>query len=115
MSNFKTGFILEFLPLLKNQYSTSDLPYHLIIPSLPGYAFSSGPPTDRNFTLTDAADLLHEMMIQLGFGSGYVAQGGDMGSRVARILGAKYDSCKAVHCGCPIFDFDKSQDIVLFP
>lgn len=33
-------------------------------------------------------------MGNLGFGDGYVAQGGDIGSKVARILGAKYSSCK---------------------
>jgi hypothetical protein len=38
-------------------------------------------------------------MTTLGFGeSGYVAQGGDIGSRIARFLGANYDECKAVHC-----------------
>lgn len=36
-------------------------------------------------------------MIQLGFGSGYVAQGGDLGSKLARILAVKYPEAKAVH------------------
>ena len=35
-------------------------------------------------------------MIGLGFRDGYIAQGGDIGSFVARILGAKF-SAKAVH------------------
>lgn len=33
-------------------------------------------------------------MVNLGFESGYVAQGGDVGSKISRILGAKHDSCK---------------------
>lgn len=47
------------------------------------------------------------LMIGLGFRDGYVAQGGDIGSFVARILGAKF-SAKAVHselcsgCGPPL-------------
>jgi hypothetical protein len=37
-------------------------------------------------------------MVGLGFGDGYVAQGGDIGSYVSRILGSKFTECKAVHC-----------------
>lgn len=33
-------------------------------------------------------------MILLGFENGYVIQGGDVGSEVARIMGVKYSSCK---------------------
>lgn len=36
-------------------------------------------------------------MLGLGFGSGYIVHGSDVGSVVARILGAKFDECKAVH------------------
>jgi hypothetical protein len=39
---------------------------------------------------------MNELMTQLGFGGGYVAQGGDIGSRVARILAAEYESCKGL-------------------
>jgi len=96
-----SGSILEFLPLLslmKKQYSPTELPYHLIVPSLPGYNFSSGPPLDRNYTMLEAAETLNSLMIELGFGeTGYVAQGGDIGSRLSRLLGAKHQSCRAVH------------------
>ncbi|KAK6206280.1 epoxide hydrolase [Colletotrichum tabaci] len=44
-----------------------------------------------------AARLMNELMITLGFGSGYVAQGGDIGSFIARILSATYPQCKAFH------------------
>ncbi|EEA28094.1 hypothetical protein EYB25_000964 [Talaromyces marneffei] len=94
------GSFLEFLPLLtifRKKYEPSTLPYHLIVPSLPGYTFSSGPPVDRDFTSPDAARILNQVMVNLGFESGYVAQGGDVGSKISRVLGAKYDSCKAVH------------------
>ena len=36
-------------------------------------------------------------MVGLGFGSGYIAQGGDIGSFVSRELAAKYDGCKGMH------------------
>lgn len=83
---------------MRKQYSPKDLPYHIVVPSLPGYAFSSGPPLDHNFTMADVAKILNTLMVDLGFGeTGYIAQGGDIGSRVSRLLGAKYDECKAVH------------------
>ncbi|KAJ5289069.1 hypothetical protein N7478_002099 [Penicillium angulare] len=95
------GNFLEFLSILqlfKDESTPSTLPYHLIVPSLPGYTFSSGPPLDRNFGTQDIARVLNQLMIGLGFERGYVAQGGDIGSRVARELAVDYESCKAVHC-----------------
>ncbi|KAL3482449.1 Alpha/Beta hydrolase protein [Aspergillus californicus] len=100
------GSYFEFLPMLQSlqdEFTPSTLPYHLIVPSLPGYTFSSGPPLDKNFINADSARIIDKLMNGLGFGAGYVAQGGDIGSRIARILGVKYDSCKAVHLNmCPI-------------
>ncbi|GKU07567.1 epoxide hydrolase [Fusarium langsethiae] len=81
---------LEILSILKNRYTPETLPYHIIIPSLTGWAFSSKPPMDKNFRVEDATRMINTLMVQLGFGSGYVAQGGDIGSRVARILAANY-------------------------
>ncbi|KAL6399250.1 hypothetical protein AUP68_17794 [Ilyonectria robusta] len=41
---------------------------------------------------------MNNLMIELGFGdTGYVAQGGDVGSGVCRILGARHEECRAVH------------------
>lgn len=88
-SNFiDIGAFLEFRPmidLLKD--------YHIIVPSLPGYAFSSSPPLDRDFTLPDVAELINELMEGLGFKSGYLVQAGDVGHWVARIL-TQYEGCK---------------------
>ncbi|OOQ81806.1 epoxide hydrolase [Penicillium brasilianum] len=94
------GSFLEFLPILdmfRQEYTPASLPYHLIVPSLPGYTFSSGPPLYRNFTTADIARVLDQLMKDLGFESGYIAQGGDIGSRVARGLAVDHESCKAVH------------------
>lgn len=91
------GSYLEFLPMLdlfRQEYTPDTLPYHFIVPSLPGYAFSSGPPLDRNYTNEDVARVLDQLMKDLGLGSGYVAQGGDIGSRVSRVLAVDHDSCK---------------------
>ncbi|KAH7043770.1 Alpha/Beta hydrolase protein [Macrophomina phaseolina] len=96
------GSFLEFLPmlsLLKERYATADkLPYHIVVPSLPGYAFSDSPPLDKNWSCRDSARLMHRLLCELGFEqSGYVAQGGDIGSIISRTLARTYAQCKAVH------------------
>ena len=94
------GSICEFLDLLdilKSRYTAEDLPYHVIVPSLPGYAYSSGPPTDTDYGVDIAAGAMNNLMVGLGFGNGYLAQGGDLGSFVSRILALAYDACKGVH------------------
>ncbi|KZP29804.1 putative epoxide hydrolase [Athelia psychrophila] len=91
------GSFLEFLAILaimRERYTPATLPYHLIVPSVPGYAFSSPPPLDREFDTIDVARIFNKLMVGLGFGGGYVAQGGDIGSKIARILNVQYESCK---------------------
>ncbi|XXG96447.1 hypothetical protein Hte_002730 [Hypoxylon texense] len=94
------GSFLEFLPilkLLKAKYTPQTLPYHIVVPSLPGYAYSSPPPLHRDFKLENCAEIMDKLMVGLGFSDGYVVQGGDVGSTVARILGAAQPRAKAVH------------------
>ena len=91
---------MEFLPImeiLKTRYTADTLPYHIIVPSLPGYAFSSPPPLHRDFKLEDVATIMHSLMCELGFDTGFVCQGGDIGSKVSRVMGAMFETVKAVH------------------
>ena len=88
---------MDILDILKNKYSAKDLPYHVIVASLPGYAYSSGPPLEKDYGVDIAAGALHNLMIGLGFGSGYLAHGGDLGSFMSRILATKYEACKGMH------------------
>ncbi|RFU74149.1 epoxide hydrolase [Trichoderma arundinaceum] len=95
------GSFFEFLPilkLLKEKYpDEASFPYHIIVPSLTGYGLSDPPPAERNFTLGEATWMLDHLLTKaLGF-TYYVAQGGDVGSFISRIMGAKYPACKAVH------------------
>jgi hypothetical protein len=94
-----SGSFLEFLGILsalQEKYKPSDLPYHIIIPSLPGYAFSDTPPLNRDWRLEDSAGLLHKLMCGLGFEAGYAVQGGDIGSYTARIMAGLFESCKGL-------------------
>lgn len=93
------GSFLEFLgvlDVLRKKYSASDLPYNVIVPSLPGYGLSEGPSLDRQWSIQDASALIDKLMVGLGL-KGYVAQGGDIGSYMSRILSVESEHCKAVH------------------
>lgn len=94
------GSFLEFLKLLdevKSKYKPKELPYHFIVPSLPGYTFSAGPSVKDEWKHDDIAYVINELMVGLGFGSGYIAHGGDIGSFISRILAVQYSTCKAIH------------------
>ena len=94
------GSFLEFLGAvdeLRSKYNEDNLPFHVIVPSLPGYGYSNGPPTDKNFTVEGIANVMDKLMIGLGYGDGYVTQGGDIGSFISRVLGTTSSACKAVH------------------
>lgn len=111
------GSICEFLDLLdilRKRYSPKDLPYHVIVPSIPGYAYSSGPPVDMDYGIDIAAGALNNLLVGLGFGSGYLAQGGDLGSFISRLLAMKYDACKGMHVNMmgipPLENSDEPMD-----
>lgn len=93
------GSFMEFfdiLDILKNRHSPQDLPYHVIVPSLPGYGYSSAPPLDMEYDMQKASSCLNNLMTGLGFSS-YLGQGGDLGAFVCRILSDRHDACRAAH------------------
>ncbi|KAF4463688.1 NWD1 [Fusarium albosuccineum] len=64
------GSFLEFLPtlkLLQKKYNSSSLPYHVIVPSLPGYTLSSGPSKTEAWNSDDAAHVINNAITALGF------------------------------------------------
>lgn len=118
------GSFLEFLDMLdliKNKYTPDTLPYHIIVPSLPGYTFSSGPPTNKDASRIEMSRVCGKLMHALGFEKGYLAQGGDLGSFVSRQLAQDDDACKGFHLNMaivpppenanelPIDDLEKKQ------
>ncbi|GAA5923048.1 epoxide hydrolase family protein [Sporobolomyces koalae] len=99
------GSFLEFLnviPLLTEPQEQDAQAFHVVVPSMPGYAFSS-PPKTAKWQMPDTARIFDKLMTGLGYDS-YVAQGGDWGSVCARVIGANHrDHCKAVHLNfCPV-------------
>ena len=64
---------------------SADDAFHLVLPSLPGYGFSSEP-TDLGWTAGRVAQAWAELMDRLGY-THYVAQGGDVGALVTDYMG----------------------------
>lgn len=93
------GSFIEFLPmceLIRQKWEDKELPYHIIIPSLPGYTLSTVQSVEKGWTLQDSARIMHRLMANLGFEK-YFAQGGDVGSFLARFLSQEYDACVGCH------------------
>ena len=59
--------------------------FHLVLPSLPGYGFSSEP-TELGWDASRTARAWAELMHRLGY-TRYVAQGGDVGALVTDLMG----------------------------
>jgi len=96
------GSIVEFLdviPRLTQPERFGGGPedaFHVVCPSLPGYAFSPAP-TARGFNIRDIAQRHAALMAALGY-TAYIAQGGDWGAGITRQQ-AMVDPahCRAIH------------------
>jgi microsomal epoxide hydrolase len=82
------GSIVEFTKVVGPLTSPDDpsVPaFELVIPSLPGFAWS-GPTHERGWDVRRMARAIDELMVRLGFDQ-YAVQGGDAGAIVATQLG----------------------------
>lgn len=49
------------------KYIPETLPFHVVAPPLPGYAYSSGPPLEKDFNTEGIARVMDKLMTGLGF------------------------------------------------
>jgi pimeloyl-ACP methyl ester carboxylesterase len=93
------GNFLEVEPIIESLTSPKDIgqqAFHVVAPSLPGFAFSEGP-KGGDFLMSNIAAVDHKLMVALEYDA-YVAQGGDLGTMVVEYMGMDYpESCVAVH------------------
>jgi epoxide hydrolase len=86
------GSVLEFMDVIG---PLSD-DFHLVIPSLPGYAFS-GKPSETGWGIDRIARVWNDLMLALGY-SRYFAQGGDWGSAITSEIGSQnLGYCAGIH------------------
>ncbi len=69
--------------------------FSVIVPSLPGFGFSSKPP--KPISMRTCARLMDKLMTQVLGYKGYIAQGGDIGMAIIREMGFDAPECKALH------------------
>lgn len=107
------GSVLEFRKVVdklsdpvRHGASSSDA-FHLVIPSLPGYGFSSAP-TQSAFKLYDMAKVMAKLMEALGYRR-WVAQGGDWGADICAVMASRRppESLIGVHVNTAFFDARK--------
>lgn len=85
----------KILPLLTAKQNDSP-GFHLVVPSLPNFGFSSGV-TSKGFGLRQYTDTCHELMLRLGYKK-YAAQGGDWGMYITTSIANLYpESLLALH------------------
>ena len=88
--------VSKILGPLTNPPEEGTQAFHVVAPSIPGFAFSSNP-TKKGFNIGKIAETFNQLMISLGYNE-YVAQGGDWGSSISRVLGVNFpQNCKGVH------------------
>ncbi|KAF7195920.1 putative epoxide hydrolase [Pseudocercospora fuligena] len=81
---------------LANPEDESQPAFHVVVPSMPGYGFSSWPPR-AGWRLQDNARIFNTLMHRLNYPKYYI-QAGDWAHWIGRELGSKYtDSCKLIH------------------
>ena len=64
LSSFQGSF-LEFIELTKILKKSGR--YSIVVPSLPGFGFSDAPPLDKKTGVLETSDLLHQLMLGLGY------------------------------------------------
>lgn len=84
------GSFLEMMKLIPLLTENPDYSFDLVIPSIPGFGFSSKP-VQPGCNSEFVADLWHQLMTALGY-KHYGAQGGDIGAGISSWLSLKYPS-----------------------
>lgn len=75
--------------------------FHVVCPSIPGYGFSAKP-AEPGWGVGRIASAWDELMHRLGYDR-YVAQGGDWGSMITTLVGARHtERCAGIHLNMPV-------------
>jgi len=100
------GSIVEFQKVIepltdptKHGGSAEDA-FHVVCPSLPGYAFS-GKPSTVGWGVEKTAEAWETLITRLGYDR-YGAQGGDWGAAVTTAIGINGGHCVGIHLNMPL-------------
>lgn len=119
------GSFLEFAPIIEELTqqvrinSGKTVSFDIIVPSIPGFAFSSVPPV--NWTIADTARVFNTLLTKVLYYETYAVFGTDWGAGIAYTLYDQYNTTvRAGHLAfLPFFPLDQaglaSQNITLSP
>ncbi|MET0928302.1 MAG: epoxide hydrolase family protein [Aeromicrobium sp.] len=100
--------MMAVIPLLTTHNQLTDelgLTFDLVVPSLPGFGFSSRPQRPGASPAV-VAEMFHELMLGLGYRT-YGVQGGDLGAGISMRLGLEHpEAVIGVHTNFPSFGYD---------
>lgn len=82
--------VANILPGLLNPPDASSPAFHVVAPSIPGFAFSPAP-LKAGWVARETGNAFNALMQQLGY-SKYVIQGGDLGGIILRYMAGDYPS-----------------------
>ena len=98
----------SIIPLLTSRNELTDrlgLTFDLVVPSLPGFGFSSIP-QQVGTSPAVVADMFHELMLGLGY-QRFGVQGGDLGAGISMRIALQHpESVIGVHTNFPSFTYD---------
>lgn len=99
------GSFLEGTKLIAPLTAGTPPAFDIVIPSLPNFGFSGGIPK-AGFSVDQHAEVLHKLMLRLGYDS-YVTQGGDWGALITRAMASAYGPrhLKAQHLNLGFYSF----------
>lgn len=107
MSHGWPGSVIEFLKVIgpltdpEAYGGNANDAFHLVLPSLPGFGFSSRP-TETGWDVERIGRAFSMLMQRLGYKE-FVAQGGDWGSAITTAMGVDQpDGLKAIHINLPL-------------
>jgi len=102
--------VTKILPLLTMANSADHPSFHVVAPSLPGFAWSEGV-SEKTFRAEHYAELFNKLMVSLGY-TEYVTQGGDWGHVLTLATASKYGPkhVKACHSNMPLCDPPKFRE-----
>ncbi|KDN39080.1 alpha/beta-hydrolase [Tilletiaria anomala UBC 951] len=86
----------ELLPYLVEKDEKTGMSFDVVVPSLPGYAWSNPGSLPHGWNATESARRIHKLMTQVLGYKKFFAHGGDWGTRITRLL-ANYPECKIYH------------------
>ncbi|KAI1259017.1 microsomal epoxide hydrolase [Xylariaceae sp. FL1019] len=82
------GSFYEGTRLIKPLTENAEMAFDVVVPSLPNFGFSGGV-SQSGFSVDQHAELLHKLMLRLGYDK-YVTQGGDWGGFITRAMAMRY-------------------------